>query len=68
MKMKFVKTGINGEGIGYADRMPVFCEGVLAGETAEVEITQRNKTYAKAQLIRIIERSDQNRPACGSTL
>ena len=65
MKMKFVKTGINGEGIGYADRMPVFCEGVLAGETAEVEITQRNKTYAKAQLIRIIERSENRRkPFC----
>jgi tRNA/tmRNA/rRNA uracil-C5-methylase (TrmA/RlmC/RlmD family) len=65
MKIKFVKMGINGEGIGYNNRMPVFCDGVLPSETAEVEITERKKTYAKAQLIRIIERSENRRkPFC----
>ena len=33
MKIEFVKLGINGEGIGYADHKPVFCPGVLPGET-----------------------------------
>ena len=34
MKMNFVKTGINGEGIGYDHRKPVFCDGVLAGDVS----------------------------------
>ena len=32
MKMKIVKTGINGEGIGYMDKLPVFVADVLADE------------------------------------
>lgn len=36
MKLEFRKLGINGEGIGYLDRKPVFCPGVFPGETAEV--------------------------------
>ena len=28
MKLKFVKMGINGEGIAYIDQKPVFVEGV----------------------------------------
>lgn len=53
MKIKFIKMGINGEGIGYVDRIPVFCDGVYPGEEAEVEITQKNKTYWRAKLVRI---------------
>ena len=54
MKMKFVKMGINGEGIGYGDNnIPVFCDGVFPGEEAEVEITQKNKTYWRAKVVRM---------------
>ena len=40
MKITCKKIGINGEGIGYVDRKPVFCDGLLPGESAEVEITE----------------------------
>lgn len=53
MKITFKKIGINGEGIGYVDRKPVFCDGVLPGETAEVEITEQKQKYAKAELQKI---------------
>lgn len=53
MKITFKKIGINGEGIGYVDHKPVFCDGVLPGETAEVEITDQKRNYAKAELKKI---------------
>jgi 23S rRNA (uracil1939-C5)-methyltransferase len=60
MKMKFIKMGINGEGIGYADNnIPVFCDGVFPGEEAEVEIIQKNKTYWRAQVVRMTFRSKE---------
>lgn len=65
MKITFLKTGINGEGIGYEGRTPVFCDGVLPGETAEVEIIDRRKTYAKAKLLRVIWKSENRiSPQC----
>ncbi len=65
MKIRFIKMGINGEGIGYLDRKPVFCDGVLPGETAEVEITEDNGRFIRAKLRKIIERSeDRVRPLC----
>ncbi len=64
--------GINGEGIGYIDRVPVFCDGVLPGETAEVEITEKHETYMRAAAKKIIrfspvrERCDcRCQKACG---
>lgn len=53
MKITFKKIGINVEGIGYVDHKPVFCDGVLPGETAEVEITDQKRNYAKAELKKI---------------
>ena len=53
MKLKFRKMGINGEGIGYIDHKPVFCDGVLPGEEAEIEITEKNKNYSRASLKKI---------------
>ena len=58
MKMNFVKTGINGEGIGYDHRKPVFCDGVLAGETAVVRIEEDHGTYAKARCVRLLKPSE----------
>ena len=64
MKIKFVKMGINGEGIGYIDHHPVFCDGVLPGEVAEVEIIEEKKNYSKAEMKKIIRYSpDRIRPA-----
>ena len=53
MKITCKKIGINGEGIGYVDRKPVFCDGLLPGESAEVEITEQKNTYARAKLNKI---------------
>lgn len=53
MKLKFRKMGINGEGIGYIDHKPVFCDGVLPGEEAEIEIVEKKKNYSKAELKKI---------------
>ncbi len=65
MKVEFKKTGINGEGIGYFHKKPVFCDGVLEGETAEVKITERNDRYYRAEVVEIIERSPQRvKPVC----
>ena len=46
--------GINGEGIGYVDHKPVFVEGVLPYEEAEVEITEKKNTYAKGTLKKLL--------------
>lgn len=59
MKIEFVKMGINGEGIGYLDGIPVFCDGVLPLETAEVDITERKEHYCKARLIKVLIPSSQ---------
>lgn len=57
MKLEFIKMGINGEGIGYDKSIPVFCDGVLPQEIAEIEIIKEFKHYKKAKLIKIIKAS-----------
>ena len=57
VKITCRKMGINGEGIGYADRMPVFCEGALPGETAEVRITEKKDRYMHGEAEKIIRYS-----------
>lgn len=65
MKLKFNKIGINGEGIGKYQGVPVFCDGVLLGEIAEIQITKTYPTYQKAQLKRVIQSSnDRVKPLC----
>ncbi|MDD5852369.1 MAG: TRAM domain-containing protein [Galactobacillus timonensis] len=72
-QIEFVKCGINGEGIGYIDRKPVFCDGVFPGETAEVEIIEEKPTYMRAKLKRIIAKAPcrfqnpcSHAPQCGA--
>ena len=57
MKILCKKMGINGEGIGYIEKTPVFCEGVLPGETAEVRVIESKKTYMRAEAEKILRRS-----------
>ena len=40
MKLEIKKTGINGEGIGYYNRKPVFIDGCFPGEVADVTIAE----------------------------
>ena len=46
-----------GKGIARLDKLVLFIEGALKGELVEVEINQKKKRYAFAEIIRIIERS-----------
>lgn len=65
MKVTIVKTGINGEGIGYMDRTPVFIPGALEGEIVDVTITEREKRYMHAKLNRVIQKSPSRiQPKC----
>lgn len=57
MKLLIKKMGINGEGIGYFKRKPVFVEGAFPEETVDVEITETNERYFKAQVKKIVEPS-----------
>ena len=58
MKIEIKKTGINGEGIGYYNRKPVFVEGSFPGETADITITEDNRTYYRSRLNRIVKALD----------
>ncbi len=65
MEVEFKKTGINGEGIGYFHKKPVFCDGVLQGEKAEVKIIEKNDRYYKAEVVKITKRSPERiKPVC----
>lgn len=53
------KLGINGEGIGYYKKMPVFIDGALPGEEVIAEITHKAARYMKAKAVRIKKKSSQ---------
>ena len=65
VRIRIKKIGINGEGIGFKDKLPVFCDGALKGELVDVTITNDFKKYKIAKLNKIIESSDKRRkPPC----
>lgn len=65
MKVTIKKTGINGEGIGYIDRMPVFVPQALIGEEVEIRIVDKQKRYATAELLWVVKSSKNRiRPKC----
>ena len=51
--IKCVKMGINGEGIGYFEKKPVFIDGVFPDETVEVEFDNFDK-FTKAKVKKIL--------------
>lgn len=53
------RLGINGEGIGYYRRKIVFIPGALPGEFVRAKIVETSRSYAKARLISIKEKSDR---------
>ena len=56
-KVNIVKMGINGEGIGYLNKKPIFVSGALPKEYVDVYVTEENPTYAKGSASHIIEAS-----------
>lgn len=64
-KIKIVKMGINGEGIGYVDDKIVFVDGALLDEEVEIKIQEDHGSYCKAQMVKIIVPSSfRCEPAC----
>lgn len=61
-------TGLThqGEGVGrLPDGLAVFVPGVVPGERAQVQITQRKKNYARAKLLTIVEQTAERcQPEC----
>lgn len=67
MKVTIKKMGINGEGIGYIDRLPVFVPGAFYGRERSVYSGGGKKRtgYAKGKNVKILRRSDKRvRPIC----
>ena len=65
MKIEIKKSGINGEGIGYINKQPVFVNETLPEEIAEISILERNKTYSVGK-VEYIEKKSKHRchPTC----
>lgn len=51
------KIGINGEGIAYINKTPVFIPKTLEGEYVEVEIIKNNSKFLQAKLLNVITKS-----------
>ncbi len=65
MKIKIEKIGINGEGIGYIDRIPTFVSSALPQETAEVDVVKRFERYNIAEVKEILIKSPKRiSPPC----
>ncbi len=65
MKVKIIKMGINGEGIGYVDRIPVFIPDVLIGEEVDIRIVEKHKRYMVGKVNRTFQVSkDRVKPKC----
>lgn len=63
--LQITDLGFGGEGIGRSREFVVFVPATIPGETVEAEVTEVKKQFARARLIRILERSpDRVDPAC----
>lgn len=65
MRVVIEKMGINGEGIGYINRKPVFVDGVLIKEEVDIEVVENNKTYAIGKVKKVVKTSPHRcKPKC----
>ncbi len=63
LKLTVKKLGINGEGIGYDQKLAIFVDQVLPYEEIEVEIEQVFENRAIASLVEIIKESPDRKTA-----
>lgn len=54
MRLKIEKLVYGGSGMGFADGMPVFVPGTVAGDEVECEAVKKQKNYVEARLVKII--------------
>ena len=65
MQIEIKKTGINGEGIGYLNRIPVFIDRALIGETIDAQIIESYPKYKVGIIKSIIRKSEERiNPIC----
>ena len=65
MKVVIEKMGINGEGIGYIQKRPVFVPGALLKEVVDINVVESFKTYSIGKLMRVYEESPNRvEPVC----
>ncbi len=55
LKTRIKKWGINGEGIAYKNRKPIFIDGALPGELVEYTLVQEKERYGLGHLEKVIE-------------
>ncbi|MEG0290394.1 MAG: 23S rRNA (uracil(1939)-C(5))-methyltransferase RlmD [Erysipelotrichaceae bacterium] len=58
MRIKIEKMGINGEGIGYDRKKPVFIPQALIGEEVDIDIIENNRTFERGKVNRILSPSE----------
>ena len=56
-KITAKKIGINGEGIGYIKRIPVFCEGLLPEEEGLIKIEEKHQRFYRASTQKVLRPS-----------
>lgn len=62
---KILRLNNEGEGVGIIDNMVTFIKGALKDEVVKVKIDEIYKNYAKASIIKIVEKSiDRRIPIC----
>ncbi len=65
IELNIERLGVHGEGVGYLDGYTVFVEGALPGEKIQARLIQQKKTYGKAELIAVDQKSpDRVQPIC----
>ncbi len=65
MKAEIKKWGINGEGIAYNKKKPIFVENAIPGEVVDLKIVENKGSYAIGEVNRIIEPAPRRRkPIC----
>lgn len=62
LELEIKRIGINGEGIGYYNRLAIFVDQALPNEVVEVKITELKDQYAIAENLRVIEESPYRLP------
>lgn len=65
MKVTIKKIGINGEGIGYYYKKPIFIDGVIPEEEVEFKIEKETDTYILGSKVKILKESKHRiKPLC----
>lgn len=64
-EIEIIRLASDGSGVGYLDGKATFVAGMLPGEKGKVRITEKKKTYQRAEVIEITDLSlERQAPPC----